>query len=185
MATINQYRLEVAHLARLAESDLAALWRQVSNADISRERLARILPELVSVYGSAAGALAADWYDEARDEAGVRGRFTAIVADLPDVGRTDALAGWAVGPLFRSSPDNDAALRMAQGGLQRIVADAGRDTIAGSSVADPHARGWQRTGTGECDFCQMLIDRGAVYTEATADFLSHDRCNCAAEPAWS
>jgi hypothetical protein len=30
----------------------------------------------------------------------------------------------------------------------------------------------------------MLIGRGAVYSEATADFQSHDHCNCQAEPAW-
>ena len=53
-----------------------------------------------------------------------------------------------------------------------------------SSTTDPKARGWQRVGVGECDFCSMLIGRGAVYSEATADFLSHDHCHCYAEPAF-
>jgi hypothetical protein len=70
------------------------LWRQVSDAVTAREMLRDILPALVDTYGQAAGALAADWYDEARDEAGVRGRFRALVADVPDPG-ADALAGWA------------------------------------------------------------------------------------------
>jgi hypothetical protein len=30
----------------------------------------------------------------------------------------------------------------------------------------------------------MLIARGAVYTEVTADFASHDHCNCSAVPAF-
>jgi hypothetical protein len=54
-----------------------------------------------------------------------------------------------------------------------------------SAVADPGASGWQRTGSGtSCTFCRMLIGRGGVYSEATADFASHDHCNCSATPAW-
>src|SRR5450756_974958 len=50
------------------------------------------------------------------------------------------------------------------------------------SVADRRARGWARAGTGRCDFCAMLIGRGAVYTEATANFETHDHCGCVAVP---
>jgi len=142
------------------------------------------LPRLVAIYGSAAASLGADWYDYLREEAAVRGRFQAIVAELPDGGRTNALAGWAVGPLFGANPDAAASLGMASGGLQRIIFDADRQTVMQSSVQDRAARGWQREGNGECDFCSMLIGRGAVYTEATADFESHDRCRCIGVPAF-
>jgi hypothetical protein len=30
----------------------------------------------------------------------------------------------------------------------------------------------------------MLLGRGGVYTEATADFESHDHCGCWSEPDW-
>jgi hypothetical protein len=30
----------------------------------------------------------------------------------------------------------------------------------------------------------MLADRGAVYSEATADFAAHDHCGCSAEPVY-
>jgi hypothetical protein len=30
----------------------------------------------------------------------------------------------------------------------------------------------------------MLIGRGAVYSEATADFAAHDHCKCSAVPAF-
>jgi hypothetical protein len=184
MASIEAFRSDLLQLVRLAESDLDVVWRGASDAVSAEAILIDVLPDLVSVYGSAAGTLAADWYDEARETAEIRGRFRALVAQLPDGGRTDALAGWAVGPLYSSEPDFATALSKAQGGLQRIIADAGRSTIAGSAVADPGARGWQRTGSGECAFCRMLIGRGAVYTEATVRFRSHDHCNCAAVPAW-
>ena len=55
---------------------------------------------------------------------------------------------------------------------------------ARSTLADPKADGWQRTGVGECKFCEMLIGRGAVYTEATGDFGAHDDCHCSAVPAF-
>jgi hypothetical protein len=55
----------------------------------------------------------------------------------------------------------------------------------GSSIADPKARGWMRVGSGRCDFCRMLIGRGAVYTESTVDFHAHDHCGCGATPAWA
>src|SRR5450756_1048004 len=129
--------------------------------------------------------LGADWYDEMRDVAKVRGRFSAIPADLPDIARTNSLAGWAVTPLFAAEPDFATTLVKASGGLQMIIANADRQTIQQSSVADRRARGWARAGTGRCDFCAMLIGRGAVYTEATANFETHDHCGCVAVPEFS
>lgn len=185
MATqVALHRADLAELARMSSRDLAAGMRgaPVDDAAGFRDMLADVLQGLVAVYGDAAGALGADWYEELRDEAEVRGRFQAIVADLPDVGRTSALAGWAVEPLFGQEPDSVLAIRRAAGGLQRIVLDVDRATVAGSSVADPAAVGWRRTGAGKCSFCRMLIGRGAVYSEATVQFKSHDHCECTAVP---
>lgn len=149
----------------------------------AREALSDVLPSLVDVYGAAAATLAADWYDDLRDKAGARGRFTAIPAEVDDAG-ADVLARWGVAPLFDAKPDWSAAQVLIQGGLQRRIANMSRLTVTGSATADPGARGWRRVGVGGCAFCRMLLGRGAVYTEATADFLSHDHCNCQAEPAF-
>ena len=75
------------------------------------------------------GQHAADWYDEMRDAQRVKGRFRAIPATLPDSGRTDALAGWAVAPLFQAEPDRATTLAKLAGGFQRIVANAARETL--------------------------------------------------------
>ena len=112
------------------------------------------------------------------------GRFVAEPAKLANLSRFEALVGWGIGPLFGSSPDPYAALSKIDGGLQRIVADGYRETVQESSVRDRAAQGWAREGVGDCDFCRMLIGRGAVYTEATADFESHDRCHCVAVPVF-
>jgi hypothetical protein len=180
-----EYRADLAELARLGENDLSIVFRNVVKADKVRDQLGDILPKLVNVYGSAAASLSADWYDDLRDASGARGRFSAIVADLPDAGRTQSLARWAVGPLYGANPDGVAAKSMASSGLQRIIFNAGRDTIRTSSTQDRAASGWQREGNGGCPFCEMLIGRGAVYSEATADFESHDRCRCVGVPVFN
>jgi len=167
----------------LANNDLAALWAQVKTADEARAGLLDVLPALVYTYGLAAATLSADWYDEARDLIGAKGRFTAIPADLGDQG-AEPLARWSIGPLFDAEPDWERAKTQVQGGLQLRIANASRYTVAESAVADPAAEGWQRQGSGSCAFCAMLIGRGAVYTEAGADFGAHDHCNCSAVPAW-
>lgn len=106
------------------------------------------------------------------------------MAELPDAGRTTSLAHWAVAPLFGADPDATTALSKVSGGLQRIIFNADRDTITFSSIQDPRARGWQREGAGECDLCQLLLGRGAVYTEESSQFETHDRCRCVGVPAF-
>lgn len=179
----NELRRDIAELARLADNDLAALWRQVSTAAQAQVALAEILPQLIETYGAAAATVAADWYDEAREKAGVGRRFVAEPAEVGDTGAAQ-LAGWGVGPLYAENPDWNAARVLIGGGLQRRIANAARDTIRGNSVRDGSADGWQRSASGGCDFCQMLAGRGAVYTEASADFASHDWCGCVAVPAF-
>lgn len=180
-----QLRADLATLTAQASLDLAHAWQGFSGPVQARDGLIDILPRLIAVYGEAAGTVAADWYDEQRDQAEVNKRFRAIVAELPaDLGTVE-LARWAVGPLFSREQDAAAALALAQGGAQRRILNVARSTVTGSAVADPSAHGWQRVGTGECAFCRMLIARGAVYTQRTADFASHDHCHCAAVPAWS
>lgn len=179
-------RADLADLTDLAFADLGVVWRDVDSAEAAKTALNDILPGLVAVYGAAAGALAADWYDDLRDSRGIGRRFTAIVPEVPDAG-ADALAAYATGPLFAREPDFESSLTLAQGGLQRRIANVSRSTAMASTVADPSASGWQRVGEGACKqgFCDMLISRGMIYrTESTATFAAHDWCQCAAVPAW-
>ena len=172
-------RSETAKVVALAERDLTRLWRLVAAGANAGEALHDLLPAIVREYGALGGALAAEWYDEVRLKAGAGGRFVAVPIAADDRG-AHALVGWAL-----SEAQDDATLQaLILGGVQRRVADHVRYTVAGNSIADPKARGWQRVGSGECEFCAMLIGRGAVYSEATADFASHDSCRCAAVPAW-
>lgn len=179
MATPTSLRKQIANLARLAGGDLDELFRRVSDARSPQLRAALldVLPSLVETYGSAAAALAADWYDELRDEAAATGRFSAIPAQMRDT-KVEGLIGWAM----ETSNNDDGFKMMIEGGMQKRIANASRVTVMQSSVADPQTVGWKRIGVGSCGFCAMLIDRDELYSEASADFASHERCNCQAYP---
>lgn len=176
------HRADLAELVGVAQRDLRVLFRQFDSATAARDGLMDVLPRLTTIYGEAAATLGADWYDDLRDVAGARGRFRAIPAGTAPRGQTDALARWSVGPLFAAEPNFASALTLVSGGVQRLIANSDRETVRLSSIQDRGARGWARAGAGQCAFCQMLIGRGAVYTEATADFEAHDRCGCVAVP---
>lgn len=181
MATSTSLRNAVAGLTLAASRDLDALWRQVESAAQARDALSEVLPAIIDTYGVAGATLAAEWYDDLRDKAGVGGSFRAIPADITDSG-TDPLIGWALS----EATDYGAFQTLILGGAQRRIANFSRDTVMRSSIADPRADGWQRVGDGSsCAFCSMLIARGAVYSEAGADFASHDKCGCGAAPAFS
>ena len=176
-----QQQAALRRLYALAKDDLTAALRLVDVSDSAAvaDVIVTYVPVIAERYGLAAGALAADWYDELRDREGIRGAFSAVVADLPTQGRYEALAAW-------TADKNDVEALVA-GGLQRILANMHRETVMRSSFADPRAAGWARFsagGDGSCPFCYMLISRGAIYTDQTAKFGAHDHCNCAAGPIW-
>lgn len=180
MATPAELRQALADLNVLASRDLGRIWRALQEGDNAAEALHDILPALIDRYGEAASTVAADWYDDLRESKGMGGRFAAIPAEIGDTG-AHSLVGWAVD----TATDDGALIALLEGGLQRRVVNFGRFTVMESSIADPRSDGWQRLGQGaNCAFCDMLISRGAVYTEATADFGSHDHCNCVAVPAF-
>lgn len=179
MATPELLRNRVATLTGWASRDLAALWSQVKTAAEAREALGDVLPGLILTYGRAAAVLAADWYDDLRAKADVAGRFQAFPADLPDPG-TQILISWGLS----EAVSLDTAQSLIDGGVQKRITNAARGTVIGNTRADKAALGWQRVGIGECDWCAMLIGRGAVYTRETVDFATHDHCKCGAIPAF-
>lgn len=187
MTSASEARRALTDLTALARRDLVAFFSLVESwpaADV-RDALMEVLPAIGDSYGSAAAALAADYYETAREAAEVRGRFAPVVAEAPSAARWEALARWGVDPLFAPTPDATTALSLVAGGLARSIADQHRQTIMDSAMADPQARGWQRVARGEaCGFCRMLADRGGVYTERSVEFKSHDNCACSAAPTW-
>ena len=149
--------------------------------DSVRSDLLGAVPEVIGYFADGSSALAADFYDDERERAAARGRFTAepVVLDRGEkIGRAIA---WATQPLVEG--DGDTAARLAQI-VQLETARPYRDTITTNRRRDPEARGWRRVAAHGCAFCRMLADRGAIYREQTARFASHTNCHCTAAPVF-
>lgn len=170
----------IADLNTLAANDIRRLLSGLTTRADVEQALNDILPRLIQTYGLAAAALAADWYDDYRDELGIKGRFTAIPTENTKTGSAELVA-WATD----KAVDDAGFQTLVLGGVQRRIANFDRYTIVESSLEDPGSRGWERVGDGDsCPFCDMLIGRGVVYSEASVDFASHDHCGCTAVPAF-
>lgn len=177
------YRAALRDVNTLAQRDLLTSWRQFNLDDAAqvRDGLMDLLPGIIATHHLNAATVAADWYDLQRYELGAKKRFRAIMAEEPTDARGVVMARWGVAPMFGEAAELAAPVVLSKiaGGLQRVVTDGARQTIVGSAARDPGGVGWARVGAGGCDFCRMLIGRGAVYSsEATASFDSHDHCGC-------
>jgi hypothetical protein len=133
---------------------------------------------------------AADWYDELREQADPPGRFRASMADPAPRDQAEAVARWAIGPLFGAQADPAQALEHLAGGVQRLVLQPARETIADSVGRDPADARWARVPSGRttCAFCRLLASRGAAYhSEESAGGLAnsyHGKCDCVPTPVW-
>ncbi len=157
------------------------VWSQATGSIETVEALRDVLPGIVNGYGMMSATVAADWFDQLRETAEVPGKIQAIPADLDHHQAVDSLIDWASAQAL----DVNSMRTLVEGGMNRRIDNWSRQTVVQSVHADPHAVGWKRVGQGDCRFCQMLIGRGAVYTETTAVFRSHDNCHCSAAPAWN
>lgn len=183
-AEVALYRAALRDVNTLAQRDLLSNWRQFDLTDAVKVRdgLMDVLPDIIDTHHTSAATVAADWYDLQRYELGAKKLFRAIMAEPPTDARGAVMARWGVAPMFGEDPATAAPVVLSKiaGALQRVVLDGARQTVTGSTSRDPGRVGWARVGAGECDFCQMLIGRGAVYSAETVDFESHDRCQCSA-----
>jgi hypothetical protein len=178
----------LAAIETLANRDLTAVWRSVDLSD-ARQATALLLPaarDVVSAYAELAATAAADFYDTARETAGVRGRFVAAPAAIPPSEQIDALTRWAVTPLWSTDPRAGAALVKMAGGTQRLIRKAERDTITGNVGRDPAGARYVRVPRSDaCAFCLMLASRGGVYRSEQEGARYHDHCRCGTRPVWS
>jgi hypothetical protein len=180
-------------LARTAMLELLQAWPQfdVRDIDNSWPLLERLLMQLMRSKRTASVALAQTYYRLFREAQGI-----ATVPPLITLGtewEQAALVSINVtGPVLTKSAIaaarplelvvQDAFVRVT-GAATRHILNGGREALSQSVRKD--RAGWQRvTSASPCRFCAMLRDRGAVYKEETAKFLSHDHCACTAEPVF-
>lgn len=183
MATPLESRAALQLLTGEAVSVATDLLSRVKGSPpVRRAALLDGVPEVIGYYSEGSAALAADFYDERREAAGVRAPYaTELVLVERGVNIRRGIA-WASSPLFEGM-DDAAEQRLAEI-VQLETARPYRDTILTNTNADPQAIGWQRITSNCCPFCTMLAARGAVYREATARFAAHPHCDCSAAPAF-
>jgi hypothetical protein len=178
---------------------LAVLWPNLDLANLRRDLPAfkAAVAQQVQRYAAASATLAARQYAQQR-KAAVGGGFSPRPVDPPPVEQVAQAVDWAAQPLWAadvlaqppteagSTAIADAKARLAASS-ERLVLDAGRNTIIDNAQRDRQAKGWARVPEpGACSFCLMLATRGAVYrSEGTADFKSHDNCRCHVEPVFT
>lgn len=163
---VTAYGRSVDDLTTLALRDTQGLLLSLGDTDpvAVRNALIRALPEVVGPYLTASGDLAATWYEDLR-AAAVGGQFYAASSAVVDDARVESLVRWGVKPLFGSS--GSTVLSLLGGGVQRMVANAGRDTIIDNVMGDRVRVGYARIPrVGCCAFCSMLASRGAAYNSA-------------------
>ena len=146
-----------------------------------RSDLLDAVPQIIGYYADGSSALAADFYDDERERAAARGRFTAEPVVLDRWEKIGRAIAWATQPLVDG--DGDVPGRLAEV-VQIETARPYRDTITTNRRRDPESVGWRRVASGGCSFCRMLADRGAVYRSDSARFASHTHCHCTAEPVF-
>ena len=167
-------------------TDVEALLSSLSGTPESmRSDLLDGVPGLIDYYALGSSALAVDYYDDERERAGARRRFSSepVIVDRGEkIGR---MVAWAAEPLFAPEPDKGAvALRLVPQ-VQKEISRPFRDTVTTNSNRDPSSVGWRRvtSGTG-CKMCRMLADKGAIFKESTARFAAHGSCHCSAAPVF-
>lgn len=178
---VESHRQEIADVVAVAQADLAEAWAAMplDDANATKSAATVVVSDIVATYGELAAGAGADWYSEARTEAGVRGSYTPRM-EVPVIARQVATnVGWAVGPLFGEAKPDLALARMA-GVTQRLVANADRATILTNARRDPAGVRWYRgTSAKCCAFCAMAASRGAVYrSEESGGFKPHNNCRC-------
>lgn len=184
-APASQVRSALNRLADDGVARLAAVLPLLSGRpEAVRADLLDLTPSVILAYTDGSSALAADWYDDLREEASPARLYLAepVVADRAEkIGR---MVAWASEPLFAGESTDAVALRLLPE-VQKEIARPFRDTITTNSKRDPASGRWRRVASGAgCKFCRMLSDRGAVYRAETARFASHSNCHCSAAPVF-
>jgi hypothetical protein len=183
MPSAAESRAALRLLTGAAVSSAGQVLASTSGDPVAR-RLALLneVPEIIGYYAEGSAALAADFYEETRERAGVTARFTAEVSLEDRTVKIRRAIAWSAEPLFEGD-EVLAGARLAEV-VQLDTARPFRQTVLENRRRDPEAVGWRRVTSGGCKLCRMLADRGAVYRHDTARFAAHPNCHCGAEPVF-
>lgn len=175
---------EVRRALNLATGRAVVTATRTLYATSTVDELLEAIPTIIAFYADGTAALAADYYDDTRDDANPSRRFKAepVVDDRAEKIRRGIL--WLVEPLRLPEPDYPSTESRLSEVVQLETAKPFRSTILTNSQRDPSSVGWRRNAGICCKFCRMLAGNGATYKESTARFAAHPHCDCTAAPVF-
>lgn len=187
-AAVLAFKSAQEDVAALAYDEVLRFWRTLDLADPTGvvRALEAFIPEIVRDYGDVGAAVAADFYDDLRDNApGVRRAYAARLGDAVPIEQARASTRWATKTFVGGSTGPEVALANVVAITKRLTLLPARSTIRDNSERDPDAKGWARYASADgCRFCRFLAGRGEVYSGESVRFAAHDSCGCVAFPAW-
>lgn len=180
-ASVGRWRQAQFGLSSLLLRDLRGL-RRLINPDrlqVTVPTWIEAVAALVARYSQVAATLAADFYDGERVAAGVPGPFTVPLADAPPEEQISNSLRWATkdlwprgegeGTVAQLEPVDarlEAAMSKADGAVDRLVLNAGRNTVTDAVRQDAGAIAYARAAAlGCCSFCALMSSRGATYKD--------------------
>lgn len=158
--TPDEQRLILEELSRLAIGEVTDVWRTASSLSPSefRAMMKRALPDVLDPHIASAADLSAVWYEAAAPDI----PFRAGAAALPPAEQFAKSASWSL------MASGEAGLVRMAGVSKRAVFGGARRTTQ-LNVSRERGSRWARTASaGACEFCRMVVSRGAVYTSEEA-----------------
>lgn len=213
---VRRFRRAQAALAVNLRRDMRSLRRLIVPTRLQRSVPSWIdaVRALLDDYSSASVSLAADFYDAQRELAHVPGNFTTPIPDDPPQGQVDNTLRWATKDLWPRDAEDaattdaqrepldvrlDQAEKKAEGAVERLVLNQGRETVREAVRRDRQAVGYARAAAlSACSFCALMSSRGMVYkdfaavggdanekfTGADSVIKYHNHCRCQPIPVF-
>ncbi len=169
---VDQFRSDLDALAALASTDVDTVWNELHTSDLTDREIRASMVEtystIVTPYVSAAGDVAAVWYEDLAPDSD----YTAEPADLPSVEDLESTAWRLTRDMVEVDVDDpeiddevDPILAALETESQRLVYGGARDTIA-DNIAAEGVRWARYASATACAFCRLMAIRGAVYASA-------------------
>lgn len=180
----------------VAESALSALAAEFAGPDGLvppervagfREEAAALMEALCAELSDMSAALAAGFYDDAREASGLSG-WSAPADPRREPSATERRVRSAAASVARTGLAAQFAKAMADR-VDYEVRRAAGECIVSAGLSDPERPRFARVPSGAetCAFCNMLASRGFVYlTAKTAGAFDHyhPSCDCRVVPGW-